>query len=185
MEQTGTVKLAKMLKVLLNITFVCNLAVLPLVPGMVSYSVDGGLEAFARFWAYEWDDALWDFFFHQRWWETEYTFALTLFLLFCGICTAITLWQARGMVGTIVRQDTFTIPNAKRMRVAAVCFLFISTAALGRTIWGFMYYKSILPLFTYTALFVPIFLMAGLLCMVMSTLFRQAAELKEENDLTI
>ncbi|WP_279036002.1 DUF2975 domain-containing protein [Gemmiger formicilis] len=27
--------------------------------------------------------------------------------------------------------------------------------------------------------------MAGLLCMVMSALFRQAAELKEENDLTI
>ena len=32
-----------------------------------------------------------------------------------------------------------------------------------------------MPLLTYNALFVPIFLMAGLLCMVMSALFRQAA----------
>ena len=38
---------------------------------------------------------------------------------------------------------------------------------------------------TYNALFVPIFLMAGLLCMVMSALFQQAAQLKAESDLTI
>ena len=42
-----------------------------------------------------------------------------------------------------------------------------------------------LPLVTYNALFVPIFAMAGLLCLVMSALFRQAAEMKSENDLTI
>ena len=38
---------------------------------------------------------------------------------------------------------------------------------------------------TYNALFVPIFLMGGLLFMVMCALFRQAVELKAENDLTI
>ena len=37
----------------------------------------------------------------------------------------------------------------------------------------------------YNALFVPIFILGGLLCLVMSALFRQAAELKAENDLTI
>ena len=40
-------------------------------------------------------------------------------------------------------------------------------------------------LLTYNALFVPIFILGGLLCLVMSALFRQAAELKAENDLTI
>ena len=34
-------------------------------------------------------------------------------------------------------------------------------------------------------LIVPLFAMAGLLCLVMSALFRQAAEIKAENDLTI
>lgn len=41
------------------------------------------------------------------------------------------------------------------------------------------------PLATYNALFVPIFTMFGLLCLVMSALFRQATEMKVENDLTI
>ena len=54
-----------------------------------------------------------------------------------------------------------------------------------RTVWGIVYYCSIGPVLTYNALFVPVFLLAGLLCMVMSALFRQAAELKADNDLTI
>ena len=75
--------------------------------------------------------------------------------------------------------------SAKSMKRAAICCFLISGAALARLIWGLAYYQSVAPLLTYNALFVPIFLMAGLLCMVMSALFRQAAELKAENDLTI
>ena len=71
------------------------------------------------------------------------------------------------------------------LRRAAVCCFLISAAALIRLLWGFWYYASILPLLTYNALFVPVFFMGGLLCLVMSALFRQAAELKAENDLTI
>lgn len=185
MEKTGVVKLARVLKMLVTLVFICNLVILPCVPGMVKYSVDGGMERFASFWSYEWDDALWDFFFHQRWWATEYTLVLTLFLFFCGVCTAVILWQGRGVLGTIIKEDTFTKSNARRLKLAAICCFLISAAALIRTIWGFSFFQSIQPLFTYNALFCPLFLMCGLLCMVMSALFRQAAELKEENDLTI
>ena len=52
-------------------------------------------------------------------------------------------------------------------------------------VFGLFYTRSLLSLTTYNALFVPIFAMAGLLCLIMSALFRQAAELKAENDLTI
>ena len=45
-----------------------------------------------------------------------------------------------------------------------------------------MYKRQI---YTYNTLFIPIFLMGGLLFLVMSALFRQAAELKEDQDLTI
>ena len=89
------------------------------------------------------------------------------------------------MLDTILAGNTFTFENAANMRRAAVCCFLISAAALGRTVWGLCFYRSLMPLLTYNALFVPIFLMAGLLCMVMSALFRQAAELKAENDLTI
>lgn len=190
MKQTGTVKLAKVLRVLVTITFICILIVLPLVPGLVSISSEGGIYALWEamensalirpliFLAVCWQ-SLW------RVWREQYAAMLTVFLLFCGSCTAIILWQARGVLNTIVRQDTFTKPNARHMKTAAICCFSIGGAALCRTIWGVFFFKSIHPLFTYNALFTPIFVLAGLLCMVMSALFRQAAELKEENDLTI
>ena len=52
-------------------------------------------------------------------------------------------------------------------------------------LWRLLYFHSPASLFSYNTLFVPLFAMGGLLCMVISALFRQAAELKEENDLTI
>ena len=109
----------------------------------------------------------------------------TLFLLFSGCCTAVILWQAKRVLDTILKGTPFVMDNAKSMRRASICCFLISGAAFLRLIWGFVTYKSILPLLTYNALFVPIFLMGGLLFMVMSALFRQAAELKAENDLTI
>lgn len=51
--------------------------------------------------------------------------------------------------------------------------------------WGICYYRSVMPILTYNFLFVPVFLIAGLVCLVMSALFRQATEMKVENDLTI
>jgi len=45
--------------------------------------------------------------------------------------------------------------------------------------------KNPAPLITYNAAAVPIFFMGGLLFLVMSALFRQAAELQEDQDLTI
>lgn len=180
MEKTGVQKLAGLLKILVTATFVCNLLVLPLVPGVVGMSMLVGpitvtpTQFFLGCWQYLW-----------RVWRVEYTAVLTLFLLFCGTCTAVILWQGRRVLDTILAGETFTFGNAQNLRRAAACCLLISAAALMRMLWGFLYYRSILPLFTYNALFVPIFLMGGLLCLVMSALFRQAAELKAEHDLTI
>ena len=75
--------------------------------------------------------------------------------------------------------------NAVSLNRAALCAFLIAAAALIRLLFSLVWYGSIRPLLTYNALFVPIFAMAGLLCLVMSALFRQAAELKAENDLTI
>ena len=75
--------------------------------------------------------------------------------------------------------------NAVSLRRAAVCAFLIALAALARVVFGLLFYRYLSPLLTYNALFVPIFAMFGLLCLIMSALFRQAAELKAENDLTI
>ena len=75
--------------------------------------------------------------------------------------------------------------NARSMKRAALCCWVISAASLVRLILWLWAEGNPAPLFTYTALFIPAFFMAGLLFQVMSALFRQAAEMKEDQDLTI
>lgn len=193
MEKTAVQKLAGVLKVLVTITFICNLLVLPLVPGLCLLRGPGDLVTGIAYFQHEGAPLVLArllAFFLGSWQEVwmfggPYISALTVFLLFCGICTAVILWQGRRVLDTILKGDTFTFGNAANLRRAAVCCFVISAAALARTLWGVCFYRSINPLFTYNALFIPIFLMGGLLCLVMSALFRQAAELKAENDLTI
>ena len=182
-------KLAGVLRALVTVVFVCNLAALPLVPGLVGIGADGGMGAlwtladgafyhtlafFTVCWQYLW-----------RVWRNGYTAVLTAFLLFCGVNTALILWQARRVLNTVAAGLPFQRANARSMRRAAVSFGLISLMALGRTVWGLFYYRSAAPLFTYNALFVPVFGMGCLLCLVMSALFDQAAVLKEDSDLTI
>ena len=114
-----------------------------------------------------------------------YQIALTLFLAFAGTQTAFILWQARRVLKTVLRGEPFSTENAVSLNRAAFgCFL-IAAAALARVVFSVCYYQSPRPLASYNALFVPMFAMGGLLCCVCSALFRQAAEMKAENDLTI
>ena len=199
MERTSVQKLARVLRVLVMIIFVCNILALFAVPmlAVAQWSnVEGG--------AVEWgltaleallnpetrpESSVWlGYMFMLSWpavFGEAYTAVLTLFLWTCGVCTAVILWQGKRVLDTILKGEPFTLNNAANMKRAAVCCFVISGAALARLIWGLVYYASIRPLLTYNALFVPVFLVGGLLFLVMSALFRQAAELKAENDLTI
>ena len=192
MKKVSAEKLAGVLKVLVTITFVCNLIALFFVPGMAFIKSAGGVAGLVAYenplelplrllilCAHCWSWVLWVFS------ENVYAAVLSGFLLFCGSCTAVILWQARRVLNSVLAGETFTLENSANMKRAAICCLLISGAALVRLIWGFTYYQSIRPLLTYNALFVPVFAMGFLLCMVMSALFRQAAEIKAENDLTI
>ena len=74
---------------------------------------------------------------------------------------------------------------ARAMKRAALFCWGISAAALCRFVWEVAALQNMAPLFTYNALAIPVFFMGGLLFLVMSALFRQAAELQEDQDLTI
>lgn len=188
-------KLARILKRLVSITFVCNLLVLPLLAGLARLRGLGELTGGISYFSMQGEGAAeivlrLTGYFLASWWEIwqfgeQYAQVLALFLFFCGVCTAVILWQGRRVLDTVLRGETFTRGNAANMGRAAVCCFLISGAALLRTVWGLFHYGSIGPLFTYNTLFIPVFFMAGLLCLILSALVRQAAELKEENDLTI
>ena len=174
MEDTSALRLARVLKVLITLVFVCNIIALFFVPwlsGLRGVTIFGHLSGYA---APQGDRP-----------AGIYSAVLTVFLLFCGCCTAVLLWQSRRILGTLAAARPFCRENADAMRRSACCCFLIAAAAFVRTCWGFWFYRSLRPLLTYNALFCPLFLLAGLLGMVISALFRQAAGLKEENDLTI
>ena len=130
---------------------------------------------------------MWQFLSEALWgvWTDNILSLVTLFLWLCGICTAVILWQAKKVLDTILAQKPFQMTNARCLHRAAVCCWIIAGAALVRLGLWLWADGTPAPLFTYTALFIPAFFMAGLLFQVMSVLFRQASELKEDQDLTI
>ena len=185
MERTRVQKLAYLLKILVTITFACSLIALIMVPGLVHIGLQQGLAAWLD---YDIDDTLHTLFLGgwSLWgFNGPYADVLSGFLLFCGACMAVILWQGRRVLNTILKATPFCTENSVTLRRAGICCFLISAAALIRVIWRLCYDQSIAPLFSYNALFVPLFFLGGLLCLVMSALFRQAAEMKAENDLTI
>ena len=142
MEKTAVQKLAGVLKILVTITFVCNLIVLPLVPVLVSVAgcqiplpeLLGNLTAEPPLPGDDWpyfSPGLQMFLVVVGAWTENFafTFVLTLFLLFCGICTAVILWQGRRVLGTILTGAPFRAENGVSLRRAAVCCFLIAAAA--------------------------------------------------------
>ena len=197
MEKTAVQRLARVLKLMVWVVVVVNLICLLLGPGFVAYLWEGGpaeVSEVLRRGLERWIEGKGEqnftivlVFFASWWavWSGTGPALLTVFFWVCGFCTTAILWQAKRVLDTILAGNPFQLKNARSLSQAAVCCWIISGAALVRLIWWLAHDHSAAPFFTYNTLFVPAFLMAGLLFQVMSALFRQAAELKEDQDLTI
>ena len=197
MRPTSVRTIAKVLNILVLIAFAGSLVILYLIPTAVFVSGGCGLlEGICSYLsgllhpgeddiviaAVAGSALIW----LTGWFEFDaYSLVLTLFLLFSGVCIAGSLWQGRRVLSAILRGNPFSAEIAVSLRRAAAAAFVIAAAALARVVWGIWSYGSIHPLLTYNALFVLIFTVFGLLFLVMSSLFRQAAELRAENDLII
>ncbi len=197
MSKLPVEKLAGVLRALVEITFACNLIALFLVPALVVLQAEGVTVTeylFGQFHPGE-DDipAAGGAFLLLAWlwvWKAAPAAASALLLAFCGCCTAVILRQGRRVLDTVLRGTPFCRENAVSFRRAAAAAFAVAAASLAR--WGVavslvraFYHRSTASLPAYDALLVPIFAMAGLLSLILSALFRQAAELKAENELTI
>lgn len=195
MERTSVQRLARVLRTLVIITFVCNLLVLPLVPGLAAQKDGHELERMLQDLSQNIKDgyglhALGHWLLYTlgclRWvWFNLEAALLAVFFLLCGVCTAVILWQAKKALDTILAGNPFQLSNARALHRAAVCCWIISGTALTRLVLWLWAEGHEAPFFSYNTLAIPAFFMAGLLFQVMSALFRQAAELKEDQDLTI
>lgn len=118
-------------------------------------------------------------------WEEMSYVLYTVFFLLCGCCTLTLLRQGRDILDTVLAGDPFRMDNARYLKRAAISCWVISAAAVVRLVVELFCFRSTQPLYAHNTLFAPAFLMAGLLLMVMSALFRQAAHMQEEQNLTI
>ena len=131
MAQTSVQKLARVLRVLVIITLVCNILALFLVPMMAFTSSAGevvhwGMDELSYLFGLEPVPDIYycfDLVLLLSWaavWRDAYLAVLTVFLWACGTCTAVILWQAKRVLDTILKGTPFVMDNAKSMRRAAI-----------------------------------------------------------------
>lgn len=117
----------------------------------------------------------------------EFWLALWVFYP-CGCASALIIWSVRGILNNLVKNKPFSPDNSVHMlKMSFSCFA-ISALALTRGIIWLCWYglgRDFWIFKTYNTFFIPSFFLAGLFCLVFSGLFRQAADLKEDNDLVI
>ena len=194
MTMTSTQRMAKVLKAMMTVTLVCNIFALFIVPSIRYFGLNEFLFLLKNrileltVHGYPMDSEpipvlLFGGLFVV--WTKPVAAIWTVFLWLCGSFTAVILWQARLVVNTVLEGNPFQTANAVALKRVALCCWGVSGVALVRLVAELIYYWDPAPLLTYNTLFVPGFFAAGLLFMVMSALFRQAAQLQEDQDLTI
>ncbi len=183
MKKSAAEKLARVLKWVVTVFFVLLLVLLVFVPMLTgfrealsrTYDIKAALTAESVFGA-------WGVLFGAG---TAYRAVLAWFMLVCGACGAVILWQARIVLCNLSQGRMFARANKNAMIRAGVCCFVIAAASAARLTINLCTYRSWAPLVTYTALFVPAFVFAGLIFLVAAAMFAGAADLKEENDLVI
>jgi len=191
MEHPTIKKITGWLTGLCILLLVCDILLLPLTPAMAYFRLETaaevGLDGLLATFRYDFDDGLGNLIsiILAYAWRQPHTAVTSAFLLVCGVCAAVILLQGIRILENLSVGLIFSEKNAVCLKRAAAAGFLISAAAAVRTVCTASWKSVSDALFSYTALFVPLFLMVGLLFLIMSGLFSRAAEMKEENDLTI
>ena len=110
-------------------------------------------------------------------WSTgENYWFLLVFLYLTGVLGLVMVYELRRIFKNINNHDPFTKQNTISLNRIASMSLLISAAYVVKI----LFFISFL-----TIIVAAVFLLVGLAGLVFSQLFRQAVEVKEENDLTI
>jgi len=108
--------------------------------------------------------------------DTAQSTHYSLVLLTSGLCTLFILWQLKAIFRTLTGGDPFIPANITCFRkIAVACFLI-----------ALIYVVKAFVLFSPTAIvFIIIFALAGLFCLTLKDVFKQAIAYKDENDWTV
>jgi len=109
--------------------------------------------------------------------DLENLYGPCLILLYASaIPMLIIVWQAIKLFDLLKQNTPFVMENVRYLKIASLCSAIIFTEYL----IGIFFFRSVFIL-----LVICIFLVAWIGLYIMSELFKQAVEFKEENDLTI
>lgn len=115
-------------------------------------------------------------FDRYTWADREnYTFLL-VFLFITGLLCLMIIWELRRMLVTLNQREPFKRENVSSLKNIAALALLISLAYVIKIV----FYTSFL-----TIIIAMVFLIMGLFALILSEVFRQAVDVKEENDLTV
>ena len=108
--------------------------------------------------------------------SSENYYFLLGFLYFTGIVCLVLVHEIRKIFKALNRRNPFMMDNVKSLnRIGGSCFI-IAVAYIIKIFC----YNSVL-----TAIITMVFVIAGLFAVVLAEVFRQAVQVKQENDLTI
>ena len=105
----------------------------------------------------------------------KYWFLLP-FLYITGFLALLIVNELRRIFGTLNKRNPFTMRNVTSLRRMAIASLLISAAYIVKI----FLFNSFL-----TIILAMVFVIAGLFCIILAEVFRQAVIVKEENDLTV
>ncbi len=113
---------------------------------------------------------------HLHWGIGQYYVATVVIYFFLGICALLLIRELRKMFGTVLKQEAFVPENVKSLHKMAKISLGIVILAIIRS----AVYLTVAMLVV-----ILVFVIAGLFSEVLSRVFEEAINYKEENDLTI
>jgi len=100
----------------------------------------------------------------------------TIVLFLSGLCTLYILWQLKAIFRSLLGGDPFIHTNVS-------CFRKIGVASF---VIALIYVAKCFLLFSLTSVaFVIVFALAGLFCLTLKDVFKQAIDYKAENDWTV
>lgn len=113
---------------------------------------------------------------YLHWGIGQYYVATVVIYFFLGLAALALIWELRKMFRTVLNQEAFVMDNVKSLHKMAKISLMIVILAIIRS----AVYLTIAMLVV-----ILVFVIAGLFSEVLSRVFEEAINYKEENDLTI
>lgn len=202
MTRSSAHRLAKVAKLVVSLLMICTIVGMVSIPAMVLLTPEGfcrgimdkllhlmGIKPLPAEQAELYIPLWWTFaVIWVSWgevWSQWMWIVHMVMMMVCAVSLLMVLRQARDVLDAVLAGDPFRRRSADAMKRASYGCWVIAGGALAWLVAEVCLSASSAPLYGCHALMIPAFSMAGLLLLLLSALFCQAAELQEEQDLTI